>query len=305
MKLFIHKLKIRIQKIKCFFGIHQWDFISGNLCVECLIHRQELNPSASPRMYKYLDSGKQKHWHEIDGKQLIGTTAVVGVIAKNLTWWAAETAAVECLEAGEKIPTIREEYLEAKKRGKEGIDALQVKYPIFKTARYAHFADKNDKAKKGTDLHAELEDFVKGKMGLIPTREYDKKIQPFIDWTEQNVDRFFYSEAHCYSERLWVGGISDCGFIDKQGKVGIIDFKSAKEAYISMFIQIAGYDIQFQENGGFDENGKKIWDYIPVDYYAVLPFGAEKPEVVKNYDTESLRQAFEAAVVLYKIVGEK
>ena len=59
--------------------------------------------------YKYIDEGKE-HLHTYLGKPLLGTSTVVGVLSKNLTWWAAETAAVECLEAGEHIPGIREEY---------------------------------------------------------------------------------------------------------------------------------------------------------------------------------------------------
>ena len=264
--------------------------------------------------YKYIDNEKQKHWHEIDGKPLLGTSSVCNVIAKNLTWWAAECSAVECLEAGEKIPTIREEYLEAKKKGKEGIDALQVKYPIFKKARFAHFVDKNSKADKGTDLHAVLEEYVKLCLKDFEGRPIDiegsnlldapEQVKLFSKWAVQNIDRFVFSEAHCYSENLWIGGISDCGFIDKQGKVGIIDFKSAKEAYISMFIQIALYDLQLSENGGFDENGKKLLEPIKADYYAVWPFGGNVVEPTLNYDVESLRQAGLAALTLYKITNQ-
>jgi len=110
---------------------------------------------------------KSKHYHSFDEKPLLGISTICNVIAKNLTWWSAELSAVECLEVGEKIPTIREEYLEAKAKGKVGIDALQKKYPIFKTARFAHFNDRNTKADKGTDLHEILEKFCKAEMKRI------------------------------------------------------------------------------------------------------------------------------------------
>ena len=89
-------------------------------------------------IYKYIDEGR-KHMHTIDGKPLLGTSSVVDIIAKTLHWWSAELAAIECLEAGEKIPTIREEYLAVAKlpqiEKKKGIDALCIKYPIFRKAK--------------------------------------------------------------------------------------------------------------------------------------------------------------------------
>lgn len=255
-------------------------------------------------MYKFIDE-KNEHLHTLNEKPLIGTSSVCNVLAKNLTWWAAETSAVECLEVGEKIPTIREEYLEAcaSTDKKKAIDALQVKYPIFKKARFAHFADKNSKAKKGTDLHAELEKFVKSEMGIEPCdiATLDLKIVPFVEWAKKNVKRFLWSEMHCYSEKLWLGGITDCGFEDNEGKYAILDFKSAKDAYLSQFWQCAGYDLQIAENGGFDKDGKKVFELDkPISYYAVLPFGMEKPEVKFYYDVEGGRSAFEAMLLLYK-----
>ena len=120
--------------------------------------------------YKFIDSlnewGKPSHIHTLNGKYLNGTSTVLQVLSKPLTFWAAETAAVECLEAGARIPTIREEYLLACAHPdkKKAIDALQIKYPIFKKARFAHFADKNEKAEKGTDLHEILERFCRAEI---------------------------------------------------------------------------------------------------------------------------------------------
>lgn len=262
-------------------------------------------------MYKYTDKNRI-HLHELDGRPLIGTSKVVGVIAKNLVWWAAELSAVECLEVGEKIPTIREEYLLAcsSPDKKTAIDTLQKKYPLFKKARFAHFASKNDKAEKGTDMHAELEKYIKACLerggGPEQIETEHKAVKIFSEWAIVNVDKFLWSEIHCYSENMWVGGIIDAGFIDKQGKVGIIDFKSAKEAYISYFIQIAGYDLQINENGGYDADGKKILELPkPIDYYLVFPFGAEKPEAITNYDIEPLKEGFKSALVLYKLTENK
>ena len=61
--------------------------------------------------YRFLNSeGEHLHQLNVNGywKPLIGTTTALSVLSKNLTWWSAELAAIECLEAGEGIPTIRE-----------------------------------------------------------------------------------------------------------------------------------------------------------------------------------------------------
>lgn len=246
-----------------------------------------------------------EHLHLLDGKPLTGTSSVGNVLAKNLTWWAAELSAIECLETGEKIETIREEYLSACNSGdkKKGIDALQKKYPIFKKARFAHFDKKNKTAEEGTDLHAELEDYVKTMMRLKPGREWDSKIKPFMLWASENIDEFLASEAHCYESNLFVGGITDCVARLKDGSLAVIDFKSSKEVYKNHAIQAGGYAIQIDANGLFSEDGehnKKLDG--PIDVLVIVPFGADKivPKVFR--DIETYKQAFRSAVVLYRLM---
>jgi hypothetical protein len=266
--------------------------------------------ASEPKDYKYTDE-KNAHLHTFRDKPLLGTSTVVGVLAKNLTWWASELSAVECLEAGELIPTIREEYLEAKKKGKPGIDALQKKYPIFKKARFAHFNDKNDKADKGTDMHKLMEDYVKlcfsnnNAVPMMMTEELkkvsDKRLVYFSSWCVENVEKFLWSEIHCFSETLWVGGISDVGVLLKDGRVGIIDFKSSKDSFDSQFIQCSGYDIQITENGGFTKDGLKTFTLPkPISFYGIIPFGSEEFKVDIRGDVETLKECFRACVVLYK-----
>ena len=248
----------------------------------------------------------KEHLHLLDGKPLTGTSSIGNVLTKNLTWWAAELSAVECLETGEKIETIREEYLDAVNSGdkKKAIDALQKKYPIFKKARFAHFDKKNKAAKEGTDLHAELEDYVKAMMRLKPGREWDPKIKPFMLWASENVEEFLASEAHCFDEDLWIGGITDCVAQLKDGTLAVIDFKSSKEVYTNHLIQAAGYAIQIDRNGLFSEDGehsKKLDQKI--ETLIVVPFGAENiiPEV--KTDIEAYKLGFKNCVQLYRLLG--
>ena len=258
-------------------------------------------------IYKYIDEGR-KHMHTIDGKPLLGTSSVVDIIAKTLHWWSAELAAIECLEAGEKIPTIREEYLAVAKlpqiEKKKGIDALCIKYPIFRKARYAHFEKKNESADTGTDLHLELSNYIlecieknKGE----PLGALNSKIKNFVDWSLVNVEKFLFSEGYCYALEAWVGGICDCGALMKNGKIAIFDFKSAKEAYYGQFIQVAGYALEIEENGVLDRDGNLILKLDkPIEELYVVPFGAEDTTPRVRYDVEEKKIDFLAAVRLYK-----
>lgn len=255
--------------------------------------------------YKFINElnewGKPSHIHTLDSRPLNGTSTVLQVLSKPLTFWAAETSAVECLEAGIRIPTIREEYLLACAHPdkKKAIDALQKKYPIFKKARFAHFADKDEKAEKGTDRHEILSRFCKGEK--ITDKE-QKLIQSFINWSKDNVKRFISSEGHCYSEKAWVGGIFDLLFEDKEGKIAIMDFKSSKEVYFSQFLQCSAYDLQITENGVVNADGNEVYKLEkPISYYAVFPFGMKNPEPEFFHNTVEAKQAFLAALVLYRI----
>ena len=265
--------------------------------------------------YKFIENDKErklKHAHILDEVQLTGTTSVIDVLGKNLTWWAAEMAAVTCLETGEKIDTIREEYLEAcsQDNKKEAIDKLQIKYPLFKKARFAHFEDKNTKADKGTDMHSELEFFIKTcikeKGGIpfsgasVPDNALEKKVYDFGQWAYTNVKQFKGSEIYVYNKKLWIGGITD-GIVElKDGTWAIIDFKSSKEAFFSQFIQCALYAIQFEANGGFDKEGNKILEPHKIDKFIVFPFGAKELKPIENNNINQLQEAAVACVQVYR-----
>ena len=266
--------------------------------------------------YKYLDE-KGEHLHKLDDKPLIGTSSVANVLSKPLTYWASGLAVKELGVPDAKVFT----KMKAKKASKEELDALNTScmarleeikamsvddyVKLLDRAYRAHASTLKDKAEEGVDLHAECERFVKNHMitkGVaIDKTEYDPKIQPFIDWTEKEVDHFIFSEAHCYSEKMWVGGISDAGAKMKNGKTIIIDFKSSKEAYLSQFWQCVGYAMEMEENGWFDKDGNLQGKLeTPIDYVCIIPFGAEKVEPQFYYDMDGGKEAFNCEVTLYK-----
>jgi len=256
--------------------------------------------------YKYFDG--DKHLHTFDGKPLIGTSTVMNVLAKPLTWWASGLA---CEKFGwinkgnqKKGWTPKEDRLQQAIKVRQEIELLEDEdyLNLLDEAYSAHSKKLDTSAKSGTDLHEKVELYIKrclrvGK--IIP--EVNPDIQPFINWAMQNLKRFLWSEMNCYSNKYWLGGITDFGFVDNQGKYGIGDIKSSKEAYDSQFWQCAGYDIQISENGGFTKDGVKVFTLDkPIDYYVIFPFGMPKPEAQYNYDTQGCREAFLATLTIHK-----
>lgn len=266
--------------------------------------------ASEPKDYQFSEAD---HCHTFKGKPLLGTSTVVGVIAKPLTWWASGLAVEKFgwinskKRVNGKYTTIDE---------KTRLEAILPHLEAIKNETPEQFLKRCDEAYKahsvkldtsadaGTDLHAELERYVKNTMeDRMAT--YDDKIVPFITWANENVEKFLWSEIHTFSETLWVGGISDCGVKLKNGQVGIIDFKSSKESYENQFIQCAGYDLQLTENGGYTDTGvKKLELKEPITFYGIVPFGAEKFTVDFRFNTEELREGFKSAVTLYKLTNK-
>lgn len=259
-------------------------------------------------MYKF---NKENHIHILDGKPLIGTSSMSNVLAKPLTWWASGLACDKFgwINKGNKTKgwEKKENRLEISKKRRLVIEQMSDEQylNLLDEAYSAHATRLKTSAKGGTDIHEVMENYInlclknKGKPILIETE--DKKLKIFIDWSLKNVKKFLWSEMYCYSEKLWLGGISDCGYEDKEGKIVILDFKSSKAVYLSQFWQCIGYAIQIEENGGFTSEGEEIFKLDkPIDYVSVLPFGMKEPKVLSNFDMKGGKDAVKSMVLLYK-----
>jgi len=261
------------------------------------------------------------HIHLLNGRPLIGTSSMASVLSKPLTWWASGLAVGKLgwIHKGDKAkgwtsPDIRYESAE-KMRQKITRMSTDEYQDLLDEAYKAHSVKLSDSAEQGTDMHAVMECYVKDciqKNEGKPIKDYKSsyvnisdvnkdKLQILVDWSLVKVKRFIASEINCYSEKLWLGGITDCVFEDIDGKYAILDFKSSKEVYLSQFWQCCGYAIQLEENGGFTPNGVKILSLDkPIDYVCVLPFGMKKPEVQYNFDVSGGKEAVLSMLVLYK-----
>jgi hypothetical protein len=248
---------------------------------------------------------EKEHLHLLDGKPLTGTSSVGSVLAKPLTWWASGLACEVFGWVNPKYNTDKKVDTKAEK-GLALIKGLTLGgyKTLLNKAYRAHQDSLGKSMKKGTDLHAELERYVKNTMhNRMPTPVYNDRILPFIEWAEKNVKKFLWSEAHCYDEELWVGGISDTGVELKDGKMAIIDFKSSKDAYPTHYIQCAGYAIQIEKNGLWSQDGKKNKKVgKKFDALIIVPFGAKvvEPKILHNVD--SYKEGFKNAVGLYRLL---
>jgi len=265
--------------------------------------------------YKYTDLAGE-HLHTLDGRPLIGTSRVAGAF-KTIPGWYASGKAVEVL--GVTDPKVLTRIKNGKATSQEKTDhmaAMRAAHSLIKgmdTDQYcamidqayrAHDTYMRSRAKVGTDLHAELQRFVRDEMSgqKNSSFSYDDKILPFIDWSFANVKRFLWSEGHCYSDAPnWIGGICDVGYEKHDGTLGIGDFKSAKDAYFEHHVQIGGYDTAISENGVLDADGNLLYTLEkPVSEYIVVPFGAETVKPVPNYDVAGMRECFQHMLALYK-----
>lgn len=261
------------------------------------------------------------HIHTFTSKPLLGTSTILSVLAKPLTWWASGLAVGKLgwingnIKVNGKYTSVsKDKRIAHTKPYHEMIKRMEVEeyIKLLDEAYKAHSVKLSDSADAGTDMHAELERYVKAKMlGLDMTNIMlfaSDKLKAFDVWVELNVDKFLWSEAHTFNEDLWIGGISDLGVKMKDGKVGIVDFKSSKEAYESQFIQCGGYDLQLSKNGGFDSEGRRLFKPIEkIDFYAIIPFGKEGTvdEIIEyRYNVEELKEVFKACLTIYKLMNK-
>jgi hypothetical protein len=268
--------------------------------------------------YRFL---KEEHLHQVlvgeEWKNLYGTTTVLDVISKPLTAWASGMA---CAQFGwinqkpyKKPAPPKEAVFAAAKVGFDSIKAMSLEGYVahLDKAYKAYKEDNKTTASAGTQLHAEIETYIlyclKNNGGKpVEISHMDERVNAFALWAQKNVQTFLWAEMNHFSEKLWVGGQSDLGYVDKQEKIVIGDIKSAKDAYFSHFCQAAFYDIQIAENGGFNADGVQTFDLdrllFGVDRYEVFAMGKPKweaPDVQTN--TGLYKRAALAALELFKV----
>lgn len=277
--------------------------------------------------YRFDEKG---HVHLLDGNPLYGTTTVIDEAlggGSSFMWWASGMALkafgwvplnkdndgkiqykeVERMENQANVARIKAAEALGRIRGMDGNDYFKLVHDAYR----AHSTEKEATADDGTEMHMELERYVKlciDRGGLpLSDKDFsskDDRVHLFVVWACVNVRKFLWSEACHYSRELWTGGKSDFGYEDLEGKVVLGDFKRSKSVYFKHLVQAGSYSLQIEENGLFDGNGAILRQPFKVDRVAVFPFGSgfERPTV--RADVDGWAAAFINTLDLYKLKQE-
>jgi hypothetical protein len=268
-------------------------------------HTLVFNPDGRPR-------------YTLDGKQVIGVTTILGMIAKpQLMPWVARLCAQEAFLQTSST-ALREELKKYPKMSGAQAKVVASKFPEFATAINAHNA-KSDTAKDlGTLAHADVERYIRWKMGETSSftinEETKHMVQPFIDWAEGRVPttpqdqrtkfnrnvveltpksvKFLKAEQVVFSVKYFYAGTFDF-LCEIDGKKYIGDFKTSSGIYgREYFYQTAAYRAGCEELGW----GKDIVGSV------IVRSGKEGNDLEVKV-SEAYKEdfnCFKAAAILYK-----
>ena len=119
----------------------------------------------------------------------------------------------------------------------------------------------DDKANIGTLAHLMIADYLRGEK--TDTSEYSKSqidqaensVLSFFEWEKQHDLKAILVEEPMVSEHFRFGGTIDC-LAELDGKLTLIDFKTSKDIYEEMLIQLAAYTQLLNVNGHVIDNAR-------------------------------------------------
>ena len=195
---------------------------------------------------------EKSHRYKLDGKPLLGTTTILGMVGKPaLIQWSSNLAAAYALDC-DRVPGIESEWdkiMDIPDAREKAIarGAFDKKYPQFKEARMRYAFKRDKAAKSGTDVHAEIERYIRLKMKYSEecvedyTEEHENaQVQHFIDWSTKNKTRFISSELVVFDGDMKVGGTVDILSVT-DGVFYFDDIKTSSGIYDNIpFAQVNG-----------------------------------------------------------------
>ena len=164
--------------------------------------------------------------YTVNGLKKKGVTTIIGErFGKGALMWWAENCVFEALY--QKL-----------KHDKKAVDEVQ---QFVDDLKYRVKGIKENASNIGTNMHSLCEDYITGKNPVEPTTEPLKtmfdKFKKF--WKKRNFE-IVETEKTYYSDELDVCGTLDV-LVKRKGKVGILDFKTSKDFYPDMPVQIHTY----------------------------------------------------------------
>ena len=164
--------------------------------------------------------------YTVNGLKKKGVTTIISErFGKGALMWWAENCVFEALH--QKL-----------KHDKKAVDEVQ---QFIDDLRYRVKGIKENASNIGTNMHSLCEDYITGKNPVEPTTEPLKtmfnKFKKF--WKKRNFE-IVETEKTYYSDELDVCGTLDV-LVKRKGKIGILDFKTSKDFYPDMPVQIHTY----------------------------------------------------------------
>ena len=164
--------------------------------------------------------------YTVNGLKKKGVTKIIGErFGKGALMWWAENSVFEAVY--KKL-----------KHDKKAVDEVQ---QFVDDLKYRVKGIKENASNIGTNMHSLCEDYITGKNPVEPTTEPLKtmfdKFKKF--WKKRNFE-IVETEKTYYSDELDVCGTLDV-LVKRKGKVGILDFKTSKDFYPDMPVQIHTY----------------------------------------------------------------
>ncbi len=228
-----------------------------------------------------------EHVYTLEGKRLYGITSVLGVISKPmLIQWAANMAVDYIDSQWAKTPLV----LDSEEMGK-------MWEKVLKEARTAHRKKKEKAGELGTEVHTQVEKWIKGCIEInggmpviIEDPNRNKQVQNFMDWAVEHKVKFLASEKRMYSREWWTAGTADI-VCEIEGKLYVGDVKTSSGIYPEAFLQASAYSKMLCEMGNYKDFGGVVIINLKKDGGFDFKF---------NYDLEGNIKAFEGALTLFK-----
>lgn len=231
-----------------------------------------------------LDFNEAKHKYTLDGKTVDGVTSILKIINKpRLIDWSVRMDGEGLRELAQVLASHdRETVLKDIER-------------ILDKATGVTGKIKTDSASRGTDVHAYVENFIKGKEQELPKDEaIRQRVERFVKWAKDNVSEFRDSERVVYSKKHgYCGTLDFTCFLKEGGGIYIGDIKTGKYVYPEHFFQTAAYQMAYQEETRTNVAGRII-----------VRLGEDGGEVTITNDQKKDRAAWNGVLSLYKRLSQ-
>ncbi len=234
-----------------------------------------------------LEFDPKKHAYSVNGKQVFGTTSIIGVLDKPaIIYWAVNQAV---------------EFLKANLVAGKALDEVQIKN-LLEGAKNAHRQTKDKAADTGTLIHEWVASYVKAlsEKKTPPKRpinaEMKNAVNGFFEWAKKNKLQIIKSEQKIYHDKYKYAGTLDLeGLVN--GKRTIIDIKTGNALYPEAFLQASAYLKAKEQETGKEYPGGVI----------ILRLSKENPEkhisafeAIKDEDVETHFKCFLYCLGIYR-----